>query len=182
MRFALAIGAVLAAFAVPAAAKDYEAYIVSGASLLAGPAADYPAVVGVSPGEPVHVYGCLPDYTWCDVSFQGYRGWFDGRELAHPYNGVRVPLSGFGGQIGVPVVVFSLDDYWGRLYRDRPFYRDRARWAAHEAPGIGRERVHGPVPDRAGPGPHLPPTPTVRPRPKGPATGRDEGAGDVQAR
>jgi len=170
MRFALGIGAVLAAFAMPAAAKDQEAYIVSGASLLAGPAADFPAVVGVSPGEPVHVYGCLPDYSWCDVSFQGYRGWFDGHQLAHPFNGVRVPLSGFGGQIGVPVVVFALDDYWGRFYRDRPFYRDRARWAAHQMPSIGQERVHGPVPDQ---GPHLPPTPTLQPRLQNPQVRQD---------
>jgi uncharacterized protein YraI len=174
MRFALGIGAVLAAFAMPAAAKEYEAYIVSGASLLAGPAVDYPAVVSVSPGEPVHVYGCLPDYSWCDVSFQGYRGWFDGRQLAHSYNGVRVPLSGFGGEIGVPVVVFSLDDYWGRFYRDRPFYRDRARWAAaHEVPSIGEERVHGPVREHGAPGPHLPPTPTLQPGLRNPQVRQD---------
>ena len=164
MRFALCAGAMLAAFAGPAAAKDYEAFIISGASLLAGPAADFPPVVSLSPGEPVHVYGCLPDYSWCDVSFQGYRGWFDGRQLAYPNNGVRVPLSGFGSQVGIPVVVFSLDDYWGHFYRDRPFYRDRARWAAHETPGVGEQRVHGPVPAHAAPGPHLPPTPTLQPR------------------
>jgi len=173
MRFAFTVAAVLAAFAMPGAAREYEAYIVSGASLLAGPAADYPAVVGVSPGEPVHVYGCLPDYTWCDVSFQGYRGWFDGRELAYPYNGVRVTLSGFGGQVGVPVAVFSLDDYWGRFYRDRPFYRDRAQWAARGMPGIGEQRVHGPVREHGEPGPHLPPTPTVLPRPHPPQPRQD---------
>jgi uncharacterized protein YraI len=163
VRFALVIGVALAAMAGPAMAKFYQAYIISGASLLAGPGADYPAVVAVSPGEPVEVYGCLSDYAWCDVSFGGYRGWFGGRQLAYSYNGVRVPLSGFGGTVGVPVAGFALDDYWGRFYRDRPFFQDRARWAAHQAAPLGAERVHGPIPDRVGAGPHLPPTPTLQP-------------------
>jgi uncharacterized protein YraI len=164
MKFAFAVGVMLSALCAPAAARAYEAFIVSGGSLLAGPGPNYPPVADVSPGEPVQIYGCLDGYGWCDVSFKGYRGWFDGRQLAYPMNGVRVPLSGFGAQLGVPVVVFSLDDYWGRFYRDRPFYRDRAHWAG-EAPGAGAERVHGPVRDRAASRPQLPPTPTLQPRP-----------------
>jgi len=166
MRSALIIVGFLAMLAGPAAARTYNAYIVSGASLVAGPGPDYPPVVDLSPGEPVQVYGCLAGFGWCDVSFQGYHGWFDGRLLAYPYNGVRVTLLGFGAQIGLPVVDFSVEDYWGRYYRDRPFYRDRARWAVG-TPAIGAERVHGPVHDSAASGPHLPPTPTVKPRPYG---------------
>ena len=167
MRSALIIGGLLAALAVPAAARTYDAYIVSGASLVAGPGADYPPVADLSPGEPVQVHGCLEGFTWCDVSFQGYRGWFDGRLLAYPYNGVRVTVLAFGAQIGLPVVAFSVEDYWGRYYRDRPFYRDRARWVRGEAPVPALERVHGPVREHGVPGPHLPPTPTLQPRPYG---------------
>jgi uncharacterized protein YraI len=152
------------AFTLAHGAWAYEAFITSGAALLAGPAPDYPPVADLSPGEPVQVYGCLDGYGWCDVSFQGYRGWFDGRLLAYPYQGIRVPLAGFGAQVGVPVVIFSVEDYWGRFYRDRPFYRDRARWV-HGPRSPGPDRVHGPVHGTADRGPHLPPTPQLQPRP-----------------
>jgi uncharacterized protein YraI len=107
MRFSLAVGAMLAALAIPPAARAHEAFIVSGGSLLAGPGPEYSPVADLSSGEPVQVHGCLDGYGWCDVSFQGYRGWFEGRQLAYPMNGVRVPLSAFGAEIGVPVVTFD---------------------------------------------------------------------------
>jgi uncharacterized protein YraI len=180
MRSALIIGGLMAVLAVPATARNYDAYIVSGASLVAGPGADYPSVADLSPGEPVQVHGCLEGFTWCDVSFQGYRGWFDGRLLAYPYNGVRVTLRGFGAQIGLPVVAFSVEDYWGRYYRDRPFFRDRARWV-REVPVPAAERVHGPVREHGAPGPHLPPTPTLQPRPQDPQDRRDNDHSGAQA-
>ena len=142
-------------------AQAYQAFITSGASMLAGPGPNYPPVADVSPGEPVQVIGCIEGYVWCDISFQGYRGWFDGRFLGAPLNGLRVPLLSFGGEVGVPVVDFSVEDYWGRFYRDRPFYRDRARWA--DGRGPGPQQVHGPVHGTADRGPHLPPTPTLQP-------------------
>ena len=152
------------AFAASQGAQAFEAYTTSGGALLAGPAPDYPPVADLSPGEPIQVYGCLDGYSWCDVSFQGYRGWFDGRLLAYPYQGIRVPLAGFGAQVGVPVLTFSVEEYWDRFYRDRPFYRARARWS-HGPMGPGLDRVHDPMHGAADRGPHLPPTPQLQPRP-----------------
>jgi uncharacterized protein YraI len=126
------------ALTVSHGARAYEAYITSGAALLAGPAPNYPPVADVSAGERVQIFGCLDGYSWCDVSFRGYRGWFDGRLLAYPYQGIRVPLASVGAQVGVPLEGFS---------------------------GLGPERAHGPVHGTADHGPHLPPTPTLQPRP-----------------
>jgi uncharacterized protein YraI len=179
MKSFVAVLVVGIAFGLAHGARAYEAYITSGAALLAGPAPDYPPVADLSPGEPVQVYGCLDGYSWCDVSFQGYRGWFDGRLLAYPYQGIRVPLAGFGGQVGVPVVIFSLEDYWGRFYRDRPFYRDRARWV-HGPRGPGPDRVHGPVHGTADRGPRLPPTPQLQPRPGKDREHRDGDQAELQ--
>lgn len=175
MKSIVAVLVAMTALAISQGARAYDAYITSGASLLAGPEPDYPPVADLSPGEPVQVHGCLDGYSWCDVSFQGYRGWFDGRLLAYPYQGVRVPLASFGAQVGVPVEDFSVEDYWGRFYRDRPFYRDRARWAAGLGPGS--ERLHGPVHGTAERGPHLPPTPQLQPRP-----GKDGDHSEPQSR
>lgn len=161
MKFAFGIGIALTVLALPHGAYAYQAFIVTGASLQAGPGNDYPPVADISGGEPVELYGCVGGYAWCDIAFRGYRGWFDGRLLAYAYEGQRMPLAGFGGQAGIPVLEFSLEDYWGRFYRDRPFYRDRARWVG--APGA--VRVHGPVREHGEPGPHLPPTPQLQPHP-----------------
>ncbi|MDB5395820.1 MAG: peptide-binding protein, partial [Rhodospirillales bacterium] len=128
-RFALAVGAAIVALATAQAAQAYEAYVTQAAPILTGPSADYPAVVYLRGGEPVEVYGCLPDYDWCDISFRDYRGWFDANLLAYPYQGRRVPLYDYGYDIGLPIIGFSLGDYWGRYYRDRPFFRERERWA-----------------------------------------------------
>lgn len=161
MRFARIIGIAAIAVGLSHGAQAYQVFITSGASMLAGPGSDYPSVADISQGEPVQVIGCTEGYVWCDISFQGYRGWFDGRFLGAPSNGMRVPLLSFGGEAGVPVESFSVEDYWDRFYRDRPFYRDRARWAAGLGPGP--ERVHGPVHGTADHSPHLPPTPTYKP-------------------
>jgi len=32
----------------------------------------------------------------------------------------------------VPVVSFEFGTYWDRHYRDRPWYRDRARWESYD--------------------------------------------------
>jgi uncharacterized protein YraI len=141
MKPIVAVLVAMTALAISQGARAYEAYITSGASLLAGPAPDYPPVAALSPGEPVQVYGCLDGYSWCDVSFQGYRGWFDGRLLAYPYQGIRVPLSSFGAQVGIPI----------------------EGWAAGAGPGSAR--LHGPVHGTVDRGPHLPPTPQLQPRP-----------------
>jgi uncharacterized protein YraI len=95
------------ALVISQGALAYEAYITSGGALRAGPAPNYPPVADVSAGEPVQVYGCLDGYSWCDVSFRGYRGWFDGRLLAYPYQGIRLPLASVGAQVGVPLEGFS---------------------------------------------------------------------------
>ena len=138
MKSIVAVLAAGIALVISQGAQAYEAYITSGGALLAGPAPEYPPVADVSPGEPVQVYGCLDGYSWCDVSFQGYRGWFEGKLLAYPYQGIRMPLASIGAQIGVPLEGFS---------------------------GPGPQRVHGPVHGTADRGPHLPPTPTLQPRP-----------------
>jgi uncharacterized protein YraI len=164
MGSARTLGIAVTALALSHGAQASQAFVTSGASMVAGPGADYPTVAELSPGEPVQVIGCLEGYGWCDIAFQGYRGWFDGRLLAAPLNGLREPLLGFGGEIGVPVVGFTIEDYWGRFYRGQPFYRDRARWAAGQGSAPGR--VHGPVRGTADHGPHLPPTPTLQPRPR----------------
>ncbi len=144
VRFLLAAGVAVTALAISSAADAYQAYVTASEPLLAGPGTDYPPVADLSSGEPVEVYGCVDGWYWCDVSFQGYRGWFDGTQLVYPYEGQRVPLGEFGVRIGIPVVGFSFDEYWGAHYRDRPFFAERQRYASFGVRPRGGAPSHGP--------------------------------------
>jgi uncharacterized protein YraI len=145
-----------------AALAQSEAYTNEPVDLYAGPAADYPLVAQVPPGEELTVMGCVDGYSWCDVATPEFRGWAYGGYLSYPYQGTEVPIATYGVQIGLPIVTFVIGDYWGRYYHGRPWFRDRDRWANHPLPVRG-----GPSP-HAGPPPHGEPPraggPTVNPR------------------
>ncbi|TWB35743.1 SH3 domain-containing protein [Nitrospirillum pindoramense] len=139
--------------ALPMAAKAEYAYTASGTILRAGPGGGYPAIASLPPGVSLNVYGCLAGWSWCDVDFQGYRGWLYGGSLLYPYQGQRVYLPQFGGVIGLPVITFSFNEYWGRYYRDRPWFADRHRWERLPPP----RPIYRPGQDfRPGPGPGRP--------------------------
>ena len=76
---ALAVANVSAtvAFVAPAQAQAPRpnGYPVTNVNLRAGPGTYYPALLVVPARAPIAILGCLGDYTWCDVFFQGNRGW-----------------------------------------------------------------------------------------------------------
>jgi uncharacterized protein YraI len=140
-------------FALPCFAfAQAQAYINQPVNLMAGPDDSYPVVAGLAPNQPVTVMGCISDYTWCDVALDDLRGWIYGDALNYPYEGNYVPLESYGAVIGLPLVVFSIDSYWGRYYQSRPWYGERDRW--RNAAPHGNERAH---PPSNGYGGHPPP-------------------------
>jgi len=82
----------------------------------------------VPAGAYVEVYGCLPDYTWCDVGIYGSRGWVAATYLQYYWGDQWVYLPAYAPRIGVPIVTFVLGTYWGDHYRHRSWYRERERW------------------------------------------------------
>ena len=144
------------------------------AHLRAGPSRDYPVVAVLAHGSELAVQGCLPDYSWCDVVAGAQRGWMYAANISYAFEGAYVTLPDYGAQIGVAVLGFSLSDYWGSYYRDRPFYPDRDQWRnrprPHRSPGAGLIRpVPGPIAPGAGPGMHRP-QPPQRGAPEAPRT------------
>lgn len=105
--------------------------------LRAGPGLDYPVVAILAPGTPVSVYGCLPQYTWCDVLAGPERGWVYAGNLSYAYDGRTVILPGIAAAIGIGIAGFAIDDYWGHYYTDRPWWPERRRWyrPPHAPPG-----------------------------------------------
>lgn len=133
---------------VASAANAYSQGIVH---LRAGPSTEYPIVMSIPPSSLLQVSGCLDDYTWCDVDWEGNRGWVYGNYLYYDYQDRRVPVLGFGAALGIGIVSFSIGDYWPRYYASRPWYGRESYW------------MHRPPPPRR---PHPPrPRPPVRPAP-----------------
>jgi uncharacterized protein YraI len=111
------------------AQQPYQAFAAEDAVILSGPSPDYPPVASLRQGDPVYVYGCLEGYSWCDVAAGPYRGWFDASQLDYQDQGQVVPFYEYAYGFGLPIVSFSLYDYWGRWYHDRPFFYERDRFA-----------------------------------------------------
>jgi uncharacterized protein YraI len=149
MRRTLVAAGLAAAFsAVPLAVAAAPAYVIGGTEIYAGPGNDYPVVAQLGPGVRVNVNGCISDYSWCDVSFSGNRGWVYAGELGYSYRNQRVPILDYGPSLSLPIISFSLGSYWDRYYRSRPFYHERhdweRRWHDHGDYGDrGRQQWHG---------------------------------------
>src|SRR5262245_36627378 len=125
--FAAAMLLLSAAF-LPAAANAATGYVDGTTELHAGPDYDYPTVSVIEDGAPVEVFGCLEDWSWCDVAFYQDRGWIAGDNLESIWEGRRRPIAYAAPYIGLGVLAFSFDTYWDRHYHARPFYRERTRW------------------------------------------------------
>jgi uncharacterized protein YraI len=119
---------------VPAASSAETAYTTKTVNLRAGPSRDYELVSRIPAGVPVDVYGCVDDWTWCDVSAGDDRGWMYAGNLEYPYRNRRVVVLGNGLMFGFPIVTFSVGPYWDTYYRGRPWYSRRSYWAGRPAP------------------------------------------------
>jgi uncharacterized protein YraI len=123
---ALALGCAM--LLAPALAHAEPAFVTTRLNLQTGPGNEYPVVAFLEPGVQVEVIGCLQGYGWCDVAIGQDRGWVAGAYLQTPYQDRRQPLVQVAPSIGLPVIGFSVGNYWERNYRDRPWYGERSRW------------------------------------------------------
>lgn len=169
-----------AVLSAPLMAQAAEGFIVADIPLQSGPDDEYPPVDQLAAGTPVIIEGCIEGWTWCDVIAGDLRGWVPGTYIEQSYEGRWVYITDYGPQIGLPIVVFSVNTYWGAHYRSRPWFGEHERWAArsiqprmparpqgeaHAPPQ--RSMQHTPQPARhpAQPAqPANPPTPPNRPR------------------
>ena len=134
-------------------------------------------MVLLTAGAPVQVYGCEQDYGWCDVQAGPDRGWVAGEYLQMPAPGGPVFIAGGGVGLGIPIVSFNFNTYWGSYYRSRPWFARQPYYARY-----WRRYPHG-VPPPPRPPVHVRPPPRPRPPPPGPdRRPRPPGAGPGQSR
>jgi uncharacterized protein YraI len=144
----LAFGVYL--LAVSAAAAAQNAVTTHPVSVYAGPDDSYPMVAQLDSDVPVEVMGCLDDWSWCDVTFEGNRGWLYAPDISYDYEGGYVPFYTYAPSFGIPVVQFTIGDYWSRYYHGRPWYAQRGEW---EHRGLAHHRRPSGPPPSAGPPP-----------------------------
>ena len=147
----------LAVLLINSAHAASNAYTQGDVHLRAGPSTEYPLVTTIPPASLLQVSGCLDDFTWCDVDWEGNRGWVYGNYLYYDYQNRRVPVLQIGTALGIGVVAFSIGDYWGRYYRGRPWFGRESYWMHRPSP-----------PRRPPPGAHRPVRPPPRPIPRPP--------------
>jgi uncharacterized protein YraI len=130
IRSAIVAGfAAVALLVAPALAQAAQGFIVSDTTLKAGPDEQFPDVDSVTAGTEVIVNGCLGGFSWCDISFQQDRGWVSGQDLEVMFQNNRVKVVEATTEV-VPAVTFEVAIYWDQHYRERPFYKDRDRFAS----------------------------------------------------
>jgi len=126
---AVASFAAVALFFGPSLAQAAQGFIVNQTELKAGPDEQFPAVVDIQAGASVDVFGCLSGNSWCDVAFQQDRGWVSGQDLEVLFQSKRVKIVEVTTEV-VPVVSFEVTTYWTQYYHDKPFFKDRDRFAS----------------------------------------------------
>lgn len=135
-------------------------YMLRTAWMRAGPDSDYPAVQRINRNAQVSVYGCLRDWSWCDVAYRRDRGWVPGRDIAANYQGRRRGLNLIAPQLGIIILSFSFGGYWDEHYRDRSFYRERDTWQRRYEQNY--RPVWGPREQRSAP--QMQPRPQMQPQ------------------
>ena len=97
----------------------------------AGPDVSYPQVAFLGRGVQVDVVGCAEGWQWCDVVAGPNRGWVSAGFLSYSYYNQPTVISYGGPNLGIPLVSFSIGNYWDNYYRGRPFWNNRAYWYNH---------------------------------------------------
>lgn len=160
MRQAVRCFVVAVALLVAAPAVASYAFTSQDVNVRAGPDREYPLVAWLPVGSVVELMSCTMDFRWCDVRWEGGRGYVYAGFLGHVYGDGWVVVRDAGPYLGLPVMGFNVQYYWTTWYWDRPWYPQWPAWSARPP-----HRPHPPPVHR--PPTVLPGPPIVGPAPAG---------------
>lgn len=162
------------------ASAQLAAITTQAVNMRAGPDRSFPLVTWLPPGTGVNVVGCIDGWRWCDVVWGFNRGWIFARFLSMVFQNQPTVIFNTGAMLGVPIISFSIGNYWGLHYRNRPWWNNRNYWYSRP-PSWNRPP---PRPPAVRPPPRPPPRPPVAqprpPRPPPPSGGRPPSSGGSQ--
>ena len=84
--------------------------------LYAGPENSYRNVGSLASGTDLVIYGCTPNFNWCDVGTMNERGWVAAEQLAIVTSTSAVPISALAPFVGVRVIEYDEQTYQARHY------------------------------------------------------------------
>jgi len=94
--------AVLLAGALPASAQTLlQARTTAALHIRSGPGTTHAVLATIPLGASVALAGCLPDYTWCVVTYAGVTGWSSARYLSVSGEVATGLVADFGPQLGL---------------------------------------------------------------------------------
>lgn len=131
----IAAAALLASISLPTLALAQgvtgTATVITDLNLRAGPGPAYPVITTIPTNAAVTLFGCDAALAWCDIDWNGNRGWSYAAYLT--YGGtVTAPLPAPMPVPQVvqnlpPTVVYDQEAYFNQYYQNQTFYNDRAR-------------------------------------------------------
>ena len=91
----------------------------------AGPDRSFPLVAWLPAGASVQVFGCIEGWRWCDVQWGFNRGFVWSPFLQMQFQNRPTVIFQGGPMLGVPLITFSIGNYWDSFYRNRPWWNNR---------------------------------------------------------
>jgi uncharacterized protein YraI len=113
-RFIVPLVAVGALFAAGAANAE-TGYTINTFHIFTAPEHDSARIETVPANARVHIFGCLQHRDWCEVAWNGARGWMDSNGLEVFDRGRRVRAS----DVDMPIVRFRAGFYDAPRYERR---------------------------------------------------------------
>ena len=113
LRLIAPLVAVGALFATAASAET--GYTINTFHIFTAPGHDAARIETVPAHARVHIFGCLQHRDWCEVAWNGARGWMDSNGLEVWDRGRPVRAS----DIDMPIVTFRANVYDQRPYQRR---------------------------------------------------------------
>src|SRR5437762_3432006 len=77
------------ALSLPTVATAADGFVAGTVEMHAGPDFGYPTVNVIPEGGDIEIFGCLNDWSWCDVAYEDDRGWVIGDSVMAEYGGRR---------------------------------------------------------------------------------------------
>lgn len=145
-------GVALATLVLPGIAAAATATTSADLNMRAGPSTSFPVVEVVPDNAALTLHGCIDGYSWCDVTWDGVRGWVSANYLETYWESNYRPVIVYGARADIPIVTFAVDTYWDSYYRERPWYGKRSYWRGYwrdNRRDIRAERFEGRQEDRA---------------------------------
>lgn len=128
-------------FAGPQPSQAAQGYSTVDVNVRSGPGTGYSIIDTIDKNRLLDIRACTPNWTWCEVSMRGTRGWVKESQLRAVYKDRRVQISNYGERLSIPAVTFNKNDYIRKGQGD--YYRNEANFDHNDRDGYWNGNKYG---------------------------------------